>query len=163
MGPYLCEFMVDYAFKGKEKATIGKAVMDSLRETIGKNVVVESFDGKKVSFTRGTLLGVSDFRSVTVKLDGWGSGEAYTIINFIEGVNHSIRTISSDDGVIYDNSENVGKRPLKGLLTMEDERLLLSNRTFGKKVTMMLEAEGLDGRLDFLDGLVSIRRNQGHE
>ena len=147
--------MVKGSFNSKREATIGQAVMDGLKETVGKRVAVESFDGKKASFIEGMLVEVRDFRSVTVKLDN----DMRVIIDFIGRGNKDVRQISSEDGVIYDNSENVGKSPLKKMVEFADGKLLLRNRTFGKKVTMEIGMEDLDARLDFLDELVKIRRN----
>ncbi len=136
----------------RSKATIGKVQMDDLKAAVGKTVVVELFDGKKTSTLSGKLSGVDDFNTVTVELrEG-----LYVIPHFI-GKGSKIRTISSDEGVIYDNSRNVGKNLTKKGMT-EDELLMLRLRSFGKQVTLEQEVESLKARVDFLDTLKDIIR-----
>ena len=137
----------------KSSTIIGKETMEDLREAIGKRVFVESFDGKKSSFISGKLVGVDDFRGVTIGLEN----EMFVIMNFL-GRGKKIRKISSQDGVIYDNSRNIGKNLIRKGMT-EDDLTMLRIRSFGKKVALDEEIEMTRLRVEFLETLSAIIRN----
>ncbi len=97
--------MAAVAFSEK---TIGKRVMDRLKENIGKEVSVDYVLFKWEYTSYGVLKEVHDFNKVVLAS---ASGEKLSLNGeyLMQGWNNTIKTIKVGDEVLYDNSANVSQ------------------------------------------------------
>ena len=111
---------------------VNRHTMERLRENIGREVTVEYVLLKRDLVVSGTLIGVHDFNKLVLE-KSTQKGDALTHDGeyLMAGWNNTIRSITVDGVVVYDNSKNV---PSGFKIKTQEESRAFREVSFGNEV-----------------------------
>ncbi len=111
---------------------VNKHTMERLRENMGREVTVEYVLLKRDLVVSGTLIGVHDFNKLILeKSTQKGNALTHDGEYLMAGWNGTIRSVTVDGMVVYDNSKNV---PFGFKIKTQEESRAFREASFGNEV-----------------------------